>query len=158
VTGLAGHVELREPVDSDLDIIFPMTQDPVANQMSMVYPRSREAFEEQWNSRSGDPASVLRIILLDGEIVGRINSFTKEGETHVGYLIAQEHWGKGVMTAALTQFVGLVERRPLEARAAKSNLGSCRVLEKCGFEKIGEWDSPETERYIACVECVYRLD
>lgn len=158
MTGIAGHVELREPVDSDLDIIFPMTQDPVANQMSMVYPRSREAFEEQWNVRTGDSESVVRTILLDGEIVGRINSFVKDDETHVGYLIAQAYWGKGVMTSALSRFVELIELRPLIAHAAKSNIGSCRVLEKCGFVKIDECDSPETERYMACIECKYRLD
>ena len=31
-----------------------------------------------------------------------------------------------------------MRRRPLYGRAAKSNLGSIRVLEKCGFELVRE--------------------
>jgi RimJ/RimL family protein N-acetyltransferase len=40
----------------------------------------------------------------------------------VGYWIGKEHWGKGVATEC-----------PLHAHVAKHNVGSIRVLEKCGF-------------------------
>ncbi|MGV3486970.1 MAG: GNAT family N-acetyltransferase, partial [Tuberibacillus sp.] len=49
-----------------------------------------------------------------------------------------EHWGKGIATDALKQFLSLVTIRPLYARAATDNIGSCRVLEKCGFQLTGE--------------------
>lgn len=150
-------VALREPIDDDFEIIFPMTQDPAANAMSMVYPRSRAQFREQWDTRCDHPACVVRTILLGGEVVGRVNSFPKGEETHVGYLVARSHWGRGIMSEALRRFVALIEHRPLIACAAKSNIGSRRVLEKCGFVKIGEQDTPETERYMACVEVVYEL-
>jgi RimJ/RimL family protein N-acetyltransferase len=32
----------------------------------------------------------------------------------------------------------MVEARPLYARVVKSNVASIRVLEKCGFVKVGE--------------------
>ena len=69
----------------------------------------------------------------------------------------QEHWGKGVMSEALRQFLELIEHRPLIARAAKSNVGSCRVLEKCGFVCVAEYDAEETEQGMACVEVRYEL-
>jgi RimJ/RimL family protein N-acetyltransferase len=66
-------------------------------------------------------------------VVGSIASFGSPGEREVTYWMAREHWGKGVATAALRQFLGLERTRPLHARAAKDNRGSIRVLEKCGF-------------------------
>ena len=49
-------------------------------------------------------------------------------------------------------------KRPLHARAARSNAGSIRVLEKCGFVLTGfEW-SEETERFPACEEAIFVLE
>ncbi|MEX0876283.1 MAG: GNAT family N-acetyltransferase [Phycisphaerales bacterium] len=152
-----GKIELRTPIDSDFEIIFSMCQDPAGNAMSMVYPLSREQFEARWNSTPQSPHEVARIILLDGVVVGKVSSFIVEDEVHVGYLIARDHWGRGIMSEALCQFVRLVEHRPLMAHVASSNTGSRRVLEKCGFILIDERESPETERYMACIEAIYEL-
>ncbi len=47
--------------------------------------------------------------------------------------------GKGIATRALSDFLAHVNRtRPMYARVAKDNLGSRRVLEKCGFKIVGE--------------------
>jgi RimJ/RimL family protein N-acetyltransferase len=151
-------LELREPIVSDFEPIFSIMQDPVANEMSMVNSRTREAFRTQWEQRFDDQAAcVLRTIVLDGEVVGRVNSFPSGDEIHVGYRIARSHWGGGIMSEVLRRFLALVEHRPLYARAAKSNVGSWRVLEKNGFELIDEYESPETDRYRACVEVKYEL-
>lgn len=153
----AGTVELREPIDSDFETIFAMRQDPAGNAMSMVYPLSRDQFEARWNSTPQSPHEIVRVILSDGAVVGKVSSFAVEDQIHVGYLIARDHWGRGIMSEALQQFVELVEHRPLIAHVASSNTGSRRVLEKCGFVLIDERDSPETERYMACIEAVYEL-
>lgn len=153
----AGQVELRECIDDDFEAMFRISQDPVANEMSMVYPLSREQFEDRWRRTNKSAREIARTILFNGEIVGKINSFPVEDELHIGYFVAQAHWGNGIGTRALRLIVDLVETRPLIAHAAKSNIGSCRVLEKCGFVKIDERDSPDTERYRACVEAVYEL-
>lgn len=150
------RVNLRDPTDADFEPIFAMTQDPVANAMSMVHPLSRELFKQRWHRQLGE-REIAKAILYDGETVGKVGSFTVEDETHVGYLIAQSHWGKGIMSEALRQFLELVEHRPLMAHVASSNTGSRRVLEKCGFVLIDERESPETERYMACVEVIYEL-
>ncbi|MET0578289.1 MAG: GNAT family N-acetyltransferase, partial [Ilumatobacteraceae bacterium] len=44
-----------------------------------------------------------------------------------------EYWGRGIATAALTAFLGEVTERPLHADVLKTNVGSLRVLQKCGF-------------------------
>ena len=58
------------------------------------------------------------------------------GETEVTYWIGKEYWGKGVATSALQLFLKEYKERPLYARAAKDNIGSIKVLEKCEFKKI----------------------
>jgi RimJ/RimL family protein N-acetyltransferase len=82
------------------------------------------------------------------QVVGNVVSWRDGSERLVGYWIGRDHWGKGIATAALTSFLRVVEERPLHARVAKHNVGSIRVLEKCGFAMSGEHDG----------ELVYRLD
>lgn len=150
-------VQLRETIDSDLEPLFRMSQDPIANEMAKVFPRTRAYFEAHWHRVHSDPSVVSRTILLGDGVVGKINSFPVDGRAHVGYLVDRAHWGRGIATRALRLFLEIDEQRPLLARVATSNAGSRRVLEKCGFVKIGEEDSPQDERYMACVEAVYEL-
>ncbi len=52
--------------------------------------------------------------------------------------IGQEFWGKGITTRALSIFLKNIDIRPLYARVVKDNIGSIKVLEKCGFVPFGE--------------------
>jgi RimJ/RimL family protein N-acetyltransferase len=56
----------------------------------------------------------------------------------VTYWIGREFWGRGIATAALAEFLKLQTTRPIFGRAAKDNVGSLRVLAKCGFVIIRE--------------------
>jgi RimJ/RimL family protein N-acetyltransferase len=53
------------------------------------------------------------------------------------YWIGREFWAAGP-DAALAELLDVVDARPLYAYVAMSNLASIRVLEKCGFAKVGE--------------------
>ena len=52
--------------------------------------------------------------------------------------VGKPYWGQGIATAALRAFLLQVTVRPIYARAAKDNLASLRILEKCGFTMVGE--------------------
>lgn len=56
----------------------------------------------------------------------------------MSYWLGRGYWGKGIATRALSAFLERSQIRPLYARAAKDNIGSIRVLEKCGFKTTGE--------------------
>ena len=71
-------------------------------------------------------------------MAGHLVSFLLVGEREVGYWLGKEFWGKGIATKALAEFLKIIETRPLYAHVAKHNIGSRRVLEKCGFMVIGE--------------------
>ena len=76
------------------------------------------------------------------------------GKREVGYWIAKQFWGQGIATSALHSFLQIENERPLYARVAAHNIGSRRVLEKCGFEKTGkqkalvESSGKEIEEYL----------
>jgi RimJ/RimL family protein N-acetyltransferase len=98
---------------------------------------TRLQFLAHWAKILRDGNVVVRTIEVEGRVVGDIGSWEHDGERDVGYWIGREAWGKGVATAALTAFLGELNTRPLHAHVATHNIGSIRVLEKCGFERTG---------------------
>jgi len=69
--------------------------------------------------------------------VGSIFCHRWFGEPEVSYGIDRPQWGRGIATEALRRFLEQIDDRPLYARVAADNLGSIRVLEKCGFQLTG---------------------
>lgn len=137
-----GHVQLRDVAEGDLPVFFEHQRDPVANRMAGFPPRDRDAFVAQWATILADESVTKKTVLFDGRVAGNVVSFENSGEREVGYWIGSEYWGKGVATEALSRFLGHAEaRRPLHAAVAKHNVGSIRVLKKCGFAMVvGEED------------------
>lgn len=127
-------VRLRDVELSDLDIFYEHQLDADATRMAAFPARDRSAFDIHWTTNIlGNPAAAIQTILFDGRIAGHIGSWPQDGGLLVGYWIGKEHWGKGVATCALTAFLDRVTERPLYAHVARHNIGSIRVLEKCGF-------------------------
>ena len=127
-------VRLRNVEPNDLPIFYEQQLDPDATRMAAFPARDRASFDVHWEKNIlGNPAAISRTILVDGEVAGNIGSWPQEGIRLVGYWIGKEYWGKGVATRALAAFLHLVTDRPLHAHVVKHNVGSIRVLEKCGF-------------------------
>ncbi len=135
-------VVLRNVTDADLPILFEHQLDPEANRMAAFPARDRDAFMAHWTRILGDETITKKTVLLDGRVAGSIVSFEQDDNLEVGYWIGRRYWGKGVATAALSAFLGLVRARPIYAHVAKHNVASIRVLEKCGFEISGEDSGP----------------
>ena len=131
---MSNEVRLRNIEPNDLPIFYEQQRDGDATRMAAFPARDRAAFDAHWATNIlGNPAAVMQTILLDGQVAGNIGSWRQDGVRLVGYWIGKEHWGKGVATRALAAFLHLVTERPLHAHVAKHNVGSIRVLEKCGF-------------------------
>lgn len=135
-----GDVLLREVTDGDLPVFFEQQLDPAANHMAAFTckdPADRDAFAAHWKKIQGDRSVTIRTILSDGRVAGHVASFERSGEREVTYWIGKEYWGKGIATRALSELLGQLKTRPLYARAARDNVASLRVLEKCGFTVSG---------------------
>ena len=135
---LASDVLLRDVAEADLPIFFEQQLDQDATQMAAFPARNRDAFMAHWAKILRDATVTTKTILVDGHVAGNIVSWQQFGEREVGYWIGKQYWGKGIATRALAMFLGQVEARPLYAHVAKHNIGSRRVLEKCGFTICGE--------------------
>lgn len=134
-------VELREVTAADVLVFFEHQRDPEAVWMAAFTagdPSDRAAFLVRWARILADDAVVARTVVFDGQVVGHVGRFVQFGEPEVTYWIDPAHWGKGLATAALGLFLESDPVRPLYARAAVDNVGSLRVLEKCGFVAVGE--------------------
>ena len=84
-------------------------------------------------------------ITLDDKAIGSIGVFRQQNihrqTAEMGYYIAEEYWGKGIMTDAVKQICEYVFRNSdilrIYAEPFAYNTGSCRVLEKAGFQYEG---------------------
>ena len=127
---------LRDVVDDDLPVFFEHQNDPEAIEMAAFPPREWEPFVTHWHKIRRDDSNVMRTILDGAEVAGNVLSWERDGKRYVGYWLGRAYWGKGLATSALAEFVTLLER-PLYAEVSTANIGSRRVLEKCGFEVVG---------------------
>ena len=131
---LTGDVRLRYVAEGDLPIFFEQQCDSDALRMAAFAPRDRDAFMAHWAKLLADQTVPLRTVLFDGQVAGYMTSWEQDGQRLVAYWIGKQYWGKGVATRALREFLGVVQARPLYAHVAKDNIGSIRVLTKCGFK------------------------
>ena len=84
-------------------------------------------------------------ITLDDKAIGSIGVFRQQNihrqTAEMGYYIAEEYWGKGIMTDAVKQICEYVFKNSdilrIYAEPFAYNAGSCRVLEKAGFQYEG---------------------
>jgi RimJ/RimL family protein N-acetyltransferase len=132
------EILLRDVIESDLPIFYEQQLDPEATTMAAFPARDREPFMAHWYKIMADKSGIMKTILFDDQVAGNIVCWEQDGEREVGYWVGKEFWGKGIATKALTEFLNQVKTRPLVAHVAKHNIGSRRVLEKCGFTFIKE--------------------
>lgn len=82
---------------------------------------------------------------VGGKAVGSIGAFRQENihrqTAELGYYLAEEYWGKGVMTEAVKQLCNKLFAETdilrIFAEPFSYNIGSRRVLEKAGFRLEG---------------------
>lgn len=131
-------VTLRDVQESDLATFYSQQLDPEASRMAAFPSRDWDAFSKHWAKIMTSATGTIQTVVAGGNVAGNIGSWQDSGENLVGYWIGREYWGKGIATAALSAFLKRVPHRPLVARVAKHNVASIRVLEKCGFQRVGE--------------------
>ena len=132
---------LRDVTPADLERFFEHQLDPEANWMAASTsgdPSDRDAFTARWKRVLDDPSVTARTIVSEAEAVGYVATFLREGTREVAYWLGRPHWGRGIATSALAQFLAEIQARPIVARAVQDNVASLRVLEKCGFRRIRE--------------------
>jgi RimJ/RimL family protein N-acetyltransferase len=135
-------VHIREVEDGDVEVFFEHQRDPVAILMAGSSARGRADFFAHWGKIRSDRTVLAQTIVVAGDVAGNVVSWdwAQAGTREVGYWLGRAYWGHGIATRALALFLGHMTSRPVYAYVTAHNLGSIRVLEKCGFRRTAAPD------------------
>jgi RimJ/RimL family protein N-acetyltransferase len=89
---------LREVRDEDLAVLFEQWADPVAAHMAAFTApdhMDRDAFERRWSRLRAEETVIVRVIVVDGEVVGSIGSWGDPDECEVTYWIGRPTGARG---------------------------------------------------------------
>lgn len=141
---------LREWRRSDADDVARYADnEKIARNLRDVFPHPYTLADARGfvdSCLAGDPeASMFRAIEIEGHAAGSI-ALLRGGDVYqktaeLGYWLAEEYWGKDIMTRAVKRICGEgfrtwdIER--IYAEPFAHNAGSRRVLEKAGFSLEG---------------------
>jgi len=153
-------IKLRRTEISDLDSLFLFQLDKEASYLAAFMPKdptNKSAYMTKYSKLLSDPTINNQTILIDNVIVGSIAKFVMEGKAEITYWIDRNFWGQGIATKALTLFLDNETTRPLFGRTAFDNFSSQKVLEKCGFVKIGSDKGFANARQAEIEEFIFKL-
>ena len=90
-----------------------------------------------------DIKNFVLVIVIDGKVSGAVGIHHIEAghKAEMGYWLAENHWGQGIMPEVVKEFMALVfpkfKLRRIFARAYAHNKSSMRVMEKVGMQFEG---------------------
>ncbi|WP_160140003.1 GNAT family N-acetyltransferase [Chryseobacterium sp. c4a] len=154
-------IELRPTTIADLEILFQFQLDDEGRHLAAFTSQDstdKEAYLAKYTKLLDNPTVNNQTIIVDSVIAGSIAKFVMEGDAEITYWIDKNFWGKGVATTALKNFLTIEPARPIFGRVAFDNLGSQKVLEHCGFVKIGTDKGFANARQKEIEEFIFRLD
>lgn len=123
-----------------------------------------EHFADRLAVRAGEcrAGTSLYFVIVDaeGDVLGRVNisDVDRPDLTELGFRIAEHAQGRGLATTGVLDALQIAAARgvrTVKARVSVANVGSRRVLERCGFVPTGRTDAPRgwSETFLG-----YRLD
>jgi RimJ/RimL family protein N-acetyltransferase len=154
------EIILRPSEISDLENLFTFQLDHEANYLAAFTskdPSDKPAYFQKYTKLFNDPAINNQTIIVNNIIAGSIAKFEIEGEAEITYWIDKKFWGRGIATKALRYLLKIENARPIYGRVAFDNFGSQKVLEKCGFVKIGSDKGFANARQAEIEEFIYKL-
>ena len=136
-------IELRNFVDSDINsIVIYANNINVSRYMASRMPYPYTKADAIWWVETGSKEQGLNYAIdLDGKCIGvvsvRFGDLELQYSAEIGYWIAEDHWGKGIGTEAVSKMTDHIfsemKTVRLSAPVYSPNKGSMRVLEKCGY-------------------------
>jgi [ribosomal protein S5]-alanine N-acetyltransferase len=154
------NITLVKTEADNLNILFQFQTDKEGIYLAAFTPNNpndKPAYIEKYSKLLNDPTVNNQTILLDNVIVGSIAKFVMENKAEITYWIDREFWGQGIASTALKNFLQIEQIRPIYGRVAFDNYGSQKVLEKCGFVKIGTDKGFANARQAEIEEYIYKL-
>jgi [ribosomal protein S5]-alanine N-acetyltransferase len=155
------NIKLVKTKITDLGTLFQFQLDKEGGYLAAFMPKDptdETAYLNKYTKLLDNPTVNNQTILLDNSIVGSIAKFVMAGDTEITYWIDRKFWGQGIASTALKNFLKIEQTRPIYGRVAFDNYGSQKVLEKCGFVKIGTDKGFANARQAEIEEYIYKLE
>jgi len=147
------RLTLRPLLDSDAANIALFVGDKrVAMNLAVVpHPYPQGAAESYIAySRAPETCEIIWGMDKDGALIGMISISPKEGGTGtIGYWLAPQLWGGGLMSESLGAVLDYARKagfKNLQASVHQGNEASAKVLMKCGFSYLGEAETHSIPR------------
>jgi RimJ/RimL family protein N-acetyltransferase len=154
-------ITLTETTADDLHLLFEFQLDEEANYLAAFTAKDisdKVAYLEKYTKHLADPTITMRTIKANDEIIGSVAKYMMEGDAEITYGIDKKYWRQGIASTALADFLKIELARPIFGRVAFDNYGSQKVLEKCGFIRIGSDKGFANARQAEIEEFIYKLD
>ena len=138
------HLKFRKVKKTDAQKIFDnWASDPEVTKYMTWNPHENVKVTNQiikkWLQEYKDPKCQRFGIVLkeNNELIGMIDVVDYvDGKPEIGYCLSRQYWNKGYMTEACDAFVNYLFSlgyQEVLIEADEKNIGSNRVIEKCGF-------------------------
>ncbi|MBC6113153.1 GNAT family N-acetyltransferase [Pedobacter fastidiosus] len=153
-------IKLTPTEKDELNIFFQFQLDEEANFLAAFTakdPHDQIAYVEKYSRHLADPTINMQTIRVNEVIAGSIAKFVMGNEAGITYWIDRKFWGQRVATTALGDFLKIEKTRPIFGHVAFDNYGSQKVLEHCGFIKIGKDKGFANARQAEIEEYIYKL-
>ena len=148
--GKLGEISLRRFTMDDTRKIFQMSKEEslgrfLPDQVYQDYDEASNVLAFLIRSSEGihieSHPYVLGVILNDDELIGHVGASKIEEGIEIGYAIETQHQGLGYAQKAVSQMLQLLEVntnvREIYGIVDPKNEASKKVLERCGFLKVG---------------------
>ncbi|KAK6130213.1 hypothetical protein DH2020_036023 [Rehmannia glutinosa] len=138
----SSKITLRTIELSDIDDFMVWATDDRVSQYCIWDTHTSKDQALDFIKNNAMPHPWFRVICVENRAVGSISVSPNSGNDscrgELGYVLAYEHWGKGIATKAVKMVVSSIFQEwphleRLEAYVDANNKGSQRVVEKAGF-------------------------
>jgi len=133
------HIELRLFKLEDAENIAQLVGDREVSKWTshIPFPYSKQDAIDWITATASDHLRNPYAVELDGRLVACVSYWPHERDgIEVGYWVGRDFWGKGICTEALKLLMeseSFPSQTDVFAKVMAQNIGSQRVLEKCGF-------------------------
>jgi [ribosomal protein S5]-alanine N-acetyltransferase len=150
-------IKLKNYISSDAERLIELANNrKVSRYLVYTFPYPYTMKDAEWWIEEGSKQNnaVTKVIELDGEFIGSVGLVPQTGWrehcAEIGYWLGEQYWGKGIATEVVSaqteEAFSKYGFRKLFAPVLAPNIGSQRVLQKCGYELEGVLRT-EVQRY-----------
>ncbi len=145
------NILLRPWHIDDLETLVSIANNPnIAQYMADIFPHpyTHEKGKAFIEFATTNPTACIFAITIDQQPVGSIGLHLQSDilrkNAEIGYWLAEEHWGKGIVPDAIKQIVKYgfenLDIVRIFARIYGTNIPSQKVVEKCHFKLEGKYE------------------